>query len=52
MALDLTQVVLIVLLGAIIGILYGIRRIYILEYKIERIEEHMENILTQLKRKR
>ncbi|MEW6062885.1 MAG: hypothetical protein AB1571_00750 [Nanoarchaeota archaeon] len=39
MALDATQYAIIILLGINIGILYGIRRIYVLENKIERLEE-------------
>ena len=51
MALTIEQYSLILILGALVGVLFGIRRIYTLEYKIERLEEHMEKILSHIKKR-
>ena len=49
MAFDSTIVMLYVLLGAVAGMIYSLRRIFLLENKIEAMEER---ILSALKRKR
>ncbi len=49
MAFDSTIVMLYVLLGAVAGMIYSLRRIFILENKIEAMEER---IMSALKRKR
>lgn len=42
--------ILFVLLGAVVGMIYGLRRIFILEYKIEQLEEKI-NILIGKRRR-
>ncbi len=49
MAFDSTIVMLYVLLGAVAGMIYSLRRIFILENKIEAMEER---IMGALKKKR
>ncbi len=49
MAFDSTIVMLYVLLGAVAGMIYSLRRIFILENKIEAMEER---IMSALKKKR
>jgi hypothetical protein len=49
MAFDSTIVMLYVLLGAVAGMIYSLRRIFILENKIEAMEE---KIMGALKKKR
>ncbi len=45
MALDPTQFLLIVMIGIEVGILFGIRRVYVIENRIEKIEEHIDKLL-------
>lgn len=58
MALDPLQSILYILLGTLIGIVYGLRRIFILEHKIDKVikriekQERKELQLLQKKRKR
>jgi len=49
MAFDNTIVILYILLGAVAGMIYSLRRIFILENKIEAMEE---KIMSAIKKKR
>ncbi len=50
MAFDTTIVMLYILLGAVAGMIYSLRRIFILENKIESMEERILNALKGRKR--
>ena len=45
MAFDNTIVILYILLGAVAGMIYSLRRIFMLENKIEAMEEKIMNAL-------
>ena len=50
MAFDKTIVMLYILLGAVAGMIYSLRRIFILENKIETMEEKILNAIKYRKR--
>lgn len=50
--MDQTLILLYVILGALAGIIYGIRRVYILEVKLAKLEMKIDRILEHAKRKR
>ncbi len=41
-----------ILLGAVAGMIYGLRRIYILENKIEILDEKIERMIEHLQKKK
>jgi hypothetical protein len=53
MAISIEQYILIIILGAIVGIIYSLRRILLLEKRIKNIEIHTDKLVTKLvKRKK
>ena len=49
---DINTIMLYVLVGAIFGIVYGLRRIYVVERKIDAIDKMMASVLVRTRKKR
>ena len=49
---DVNTILLYVLVGAIFGIVYGLRRIYVIERKIDAIDKMMASVLVKTRKKR
>lgn len=49
---DTVMLLLYILLGAVAAVIYSLRRIFILENKIENLDEKIEHMLEKLVRKR
>jgi len=49
---DVNTILLYVLVGAIFGIVYGLRRIYVIERKIDAIDKMMASVLVRTRKKR
>ena len=48
---DINSIMLYVLVGAIFGIVYGLRRIYVVERKIDAIDKKIAQVLIRNRRK-
>ncbi len=48
---DINTILLYVLVGAIFGIVYGLRRIYVIERKIDAIDRRIAQILIKSRKK-
>jgi len=49
---DVNTILLYVLVGAIFGIVYGLRRIYVIERKIDAIDKMIATVLVKTRKKR
>ena len=49
---DVNTILLYILVGAIFGIVYGLRRIYVIERKIDAIDKMMASVLVRTRKKR
>ena len=49
---DQTLLILYILLGAVAAVIYSLRRIFVLENKIEHIDEKIEHMIEHIVKKR
>ena len=49
---DVNTILLYVLVGAIFGIVYGLRRIYVIERKIDAIDKMIASVLVRTRKKK
>jgi len=49
---DVNTILLYILVGAIFGIVYGLRRIYVIERKIDAIDKMIATVLVKTRKKR
>ncbi len=49
---DVNTIMLYVLVGAVFGIVYGLRRIYVVERKIDEIDKRIAQVLIRSRKKK
>mgnify|MGYP001576676794 FL=1 len=49
---DINTIMLYVLVGAVFGIVYGLRRIYVVERKIDELDKKIAQVLIKSRKKR
>ncbi|MBS3151668.1 hypothetical protein J4443_04780 [Candidatus Woesearchaeota archaeon] len=49
---DINTIMLYVLVGAVFGVVYGLRRIYIVERKIDELDKRIANVLIRFRKKK
>ena len=49
---DINTIMLYVLVGAVFGIVYGLRRIYVVERKIDELDKRIAQVLIKTRKKR